>query len=951
MENYVQNILKHSDLSVVTKKHVRQKYKQHVGRELSSEEKEKINCLVLDFVKNLAVEQKKSIEEKTQEIPKPNTEEVSPGNKENVDNKPRRVILKGKKAAEGNMGQSSTNEDKTAVKNSNKTTPRVNRVHTTNSMKMSDVVKSVLDSGDDSSSSVSSLTGSDLEVDEDLDRKIALDKLREARDKKISMSAEKKKSRKLVKGEKAKRNLWNCEEKSSGNEDSPERISEQDLPARDSLQERLNKEGGSKKVGKKLRKIKDIEESDSDSGPMVVKKTSTKYKRKVTNLMKKKTDRNLSKTKEKELMVSSGDSEPESDTKRKDVSDKKLNKLKKKRKSEISLNQKTKAISETDSEDETLSTIAARGKRQKDESQCVVKKTEEIHSDTGNTPLGNKKSMISKNAGKHSDSELNMGNKPHTKKITKSKNKTEEVISITDSSGIEGENNREKVKSSYKSDIEKADLNSSGTLPSLDDSYSISGCSPIAQMKKKGLCLDEHDFGGSSSCSTPITNKRTDSVYDDDKTLVSETDSPIIHVKPTSKKSFGFESDSSLEDTPGKNRSGLKEDKDVKGSSKKANTIGSRGNKMSNKRKRLSSGKLNQNEPKRRKISNTSKRKVEIESESSTDDEIPLSRTKVKQKNKVVKSDEDEIVRTGNNSSLVKKSKLSAKTIQGRKPSLEQDSDSNTSPKDSPVVKETVKGRVSNDIKSNESIFRKGKVKSDQMNKSISKLEEDSKNDELIIISEDTCEEEKVVSNGNSKPDSNDESPVKKVHKPKGKGASAIVSSDSSGTEEEPFANDNKDVDPDLDCDSELDVPLASLKPEEDDDSKKGKAKKKVDTSQDIKKLGLLKKICRKSRIVLHKDKFNGCKTLKDKINKCKTLLTAAGMEGRPTMKKAEEMLLRIEAEELNADNIISSETGRVMRKVKSIYARRQISSVKSRTPMKNPFKGLSDIVDSEVSD
>ncbi|WAR03237.1 hypothetical protein MAR_009795 [Mya arenaria] len=598
MENYVQNILKHSDLSVVTKKHVRQKYKQHVGRELSSEEKEKINCLVLDFVKNLAVEQKKSIEEKTQEIPKPNTEEVSPGNKENVDNKPRRVILK--------------------------------------------------DSGDDSSSSVSSLTGSDLEVDEDLDRKIALDKLREARDKKISMSAEKKKSRKLVKGEKAKRNLWNCEEKSSGNEDSPERISEQDLPARDSLQERLNKEGGSKKVGKKLRKIKDIEESDSDSGPMVVKKTSTKYKRKVTNLMKKKTDRNLSKTKEKELMVSSGDSEPESDTKRKDVSDKKLNKLKKKRKSEISLNQKTKAISETDSEDETLSTIAARGKRQKDESQCVVKKTEEIHSDTGNTPLGNKKSMISKNAGKHSDSELNMGNKPHTKKITK---------------------------------------------------------------------------------------------------------------------------------------------------------------------------------------------------------------------------------------------------------------------------------------------------------------KEDSKNDELIIISEDTCEEEKVVSNGNSKPDSNDESPVKKVHKPKGKGASAIVSSDSSGTEEEPFANDNKDVDPDLDCDSELDVPLASLKPEEDDDSKKGKAKKKVDTSQDIKKLGLLKKICRKSRIVLHKDKFNGCKTLKDKINKCKTLLTAAGMEGRPTMKKAEEMLLRIEAEELNADNIISSETGRVMRKVKSIYARRQISSVKSRTPMKNPFKGLSDIVDSEVSD
>jgi len=39
------------------------------------------------------------------------------------------------------------------------------------------------------------------------------------------------------------------------------------------------------------------------------------------------------------------------------------------------------------------------------------------------------------------------------------------------------------------------------------------------------------------------------------------------------------------------------------------------------------------------------------------------------------------------------------------------------------------------------------------------------------------------------------------------------------------------------------------------------------------------------------------------------------------------------------------------MRKVKSIYARREISPQKpAKSPMKNPFKGLGDIVDSEGS-
>ena len=47
-----------SFLSIITKKHVRRQYQNHVGRELTIDEKTGINELVYAFVRDLAVEQK-----------------------------------------------------------------------------------------------------------------------------------------------------------------------------------------------------------------------------------------------------------------------------------------------------------------------------------------------------------------------------------------------------------------------------------------------------------------------------------------------------------------------------------------------------------------------------------------------------------------------------------------------------------------------------------------------------------------------------------------------------------------------------------------------------------------------------------------------------------------------------------------------------------------------------
>ncbi|XP_060572067.1 uncharacterized protein LOC132730218 [Ruditapes philippinarum] len=110
MENYVNQLLKDADLAVVTKKHVRMKYKEHIGRELNHEEKSKINDMVYAFVKELsaASNQISSEPEPTEKTPISNEE--SPGNKENkqTNHKANTFIIKGQVVDRNDLYKSSS---------------------------------------------------------------------------------------------------------------------------------------------------------------------------------------------------------------------------------------------------------------------------------------------------------------------------------------------------------------------------------------------------------------------------------------------------------------------------------------------------------------------------------------------------------------------------------------------------------------------------------------------------------------------------------------------------------------------------------------------------------------------------------------------------------------------------------------------------------------------------
>lgn len=84
-------------------------------------------------------------------------------------------------------------------------------------------------------------------------------------------------------------------------------------------------------------------------------------------------------------------------------------------------------------------------------------------------------------------------------------------------------------------------------------------------------------------------------------------------------------------------------------------------------------------------------------------------------------------------------------------------------------------------------------------------------------------------------------------------------------------------------------------------------------------------------------------------------MLKEAGMKGRPSLKKAENIKLKKEAAELDSQNIISAESSRGKRKVNSRYSKRKATpSPKKplpRTPVKKQFSGLMGIIDSEGSD
>ncbi|XP_064653268.1 nucleolar protein dao-5-like isoform X2 [Lineus longissimus] len=87
------------------------------------------------------------------------------------------------------------------------------------------------------------------------------------------------------------------------------------------------------------------------------------------------------------------------------------------------------------------------------------------------------------------------------------------------------------------------------------------------------------------------------------------------------------------------------------------------------------------------------------------------------------------------------------------------------------------------------------------------------------------------------------------------------------------------------------------------------------------------------------------------KIKFLKEALDKAGMKGRPTLEKAEELKLQREVAELNAGNIINIDSGTSKRSSRS---RSQTTSSrpapKPQTPAKKRFSRLSDIIDSEGS-
>ncbi|KAL3856283.1 hypothetical protein ACJMK2_011057 [Sinanodonta woodiana] len=73
-----------------------------------------------------------------------------------------------------------------------------------------------------------------------------------------------------------------------------------------------------------------------------------------------------------------------------------------------------------------------------------------------------------------------------------------------------------------------------------------------------------------------------------------------------------------------------------------------------------------------------------------------------------------------------------------------------------------------------------------------------------------------------------------------------------------------------------------------------------------------LKKICKASGIFLRgKKSLKDCTTDKEMIERMKEILKEAGMEGKPTLEKAEELRLMTEAAELDTGNILSDKSGR----------------------------------------
>ncbi|XP_053375660.1 nucleolar protein dao-5-like isoform X1 [Mercenaria mercenaria] len=540
-------------------------------------------------------------------------------------------------------------------------------------------------------------------------------------------------------------------------------------------------------------------------------------------------------------------------------------------------------------------------KKKKEKSNKVGSDSE--HS-TGDTPLVRKK-KIKKRVILDSDSESGMGNTPLAEK---------KLGKVSENSKNKTDNDNGKETSKKSIDVEKDEK---GNIPTLSELSS--GDMPLAQIKK---------------------NKKTKS-----ESVVNKEMS--VKKKTKVKKSLGYDSDESSEETL-----------------------------LAKKKEKIKDKTANEDSVKSAKR----KRRLSESSSASTGD-TPLIRKSKKQKLNKTSSKENDSnselsdVSTGD-TPLVYKKKLRVRIEKVNVHIPETVKDSGT--KSGEKMEEST-----DDLDTHKSKNKKGKK---ELPCEESENSEDSpqkaENCDNIIDNDSPLKMVKGHRKGQKRLESSSEggSPLKKPPKKK-KTNQKEVPSDSvvngASSQSDPTrsqVSDSSDADSDdsddvplavikqtvktkmsdLSSDSEDDLPLSKTKAAQSKEemTTKAKSKKQVESGpvSDHAYLRQLRQICRECQMFVRNDReLAGCNTDKEKIEKLEQMLRNVGMKGKPSMKKAEEVKLMKEAKELSAENIISSETGRVMRKVKSIWARRTISPVKpAKSATGNPFAGLEDIVDSE---
>ena len=497
-----------------------------------------------------------------------------------------------------------------------------------------------------------------------------------------------------------------------------EEMSDDSAPRKDQLQERLQEERNEKSKTKQLRRVKTIEDSDSDSEPMTLKRTPVKYD-KVRSAANQKTKKNP--------ITSDSDSDLNSIVNKIDIKNKKRVKKKDKVAAEKKQEQLSSIaiVSESDSDDEILSVIALKSKKSAARKDMPVKNADTGSDEsTGDTPLAKKKVL---HDNPTDDGHLSSGDTPLANKIlNKTKENPSEKSSVPEVNSVDG----------------------NCSLPSLDNSFSSTGDTPLAVVKLKGSKKDSTDQNVTS------TPKGKAGSVGEDVTLVSDgldLDSPVIKSTARARKSLDYDSESSTEEVLHVGKKKNQSDMLEKNGKQRKNT----------KRKLSNNSDKNESAVKKRKLASA------IESESSSDDEICLVRTKdLEEKAKQSESSEEEIGK--NNTAQAERKKKTKPSKKARTKSINNESESETSESDVQSLKRRGSVEGKNGPKSTPRDI--GMTNSKPASSLIGVKEP------VIVISTDTCDEENVVPPGGTSPpevftidstaDSMDDSPIKAVKRP-----------------------------------------------------------------------------------------------------------------------------------------------------------------------------------------